>query len=71
LGAIIVSGWLRLLRIQDQAAIGFAAGLTSHGIGTARAFQIGDVAGTFSGLALALNGFMTALVVPLILRLWP
>ncbi|MGL4495119.1 MAG: LrgB family protein, partial [Beijerinckiaceae bacterium] len=39
LGAIIVSGWLRLLRIQDQAAIGFAAGLTSHGIGTARAFQ--------------------------------
>jgi len=45
----------------------FAAGLVSHGLGTARAFQVHPLAGTFAGVALGLNGLVTALLVPLLL----
>lgn len=71
IGAMLVVPLMRLVRVRDEAAIGFATGLTSHGIGTARAFQISDVAGTLSGLAMALNGLMTALLVPVLIRLLP
>jgi predicted murein hydrolase (TIGR00659 family) len=66
LGAIIVTPLMNALKVTDYAARGFAAGLTSHGIGTARAFQVSTVAGTFAGLAMALNGLVTAFVAPLL-----
>jgi predicted murein hydrolase (TIGR00659 family) len=68
LGAIIVTPLLNLLGFTDWRARGFAAGTASHGIGTARAFQVHPVAGTFAGIAMGLNGLVTALLVPLILR---
>jgi Putative effector of murein hydrolase len=66
-GAIIVTPLMNALRLRNYAARGFAAGLTSHGIGTARAFQVDPLAGTFAGIALGLNGLLTALLVPLLL----
>ncbi len=60
----------RLLRIDDQAAHGFASGLAGHGIGTARAFHDSRLAGTFAGLALALNGILTSVLAPLVMKLW-
>lgn len=66
-GAILVTPLMSLLRIRNVAAAGFATGLASHGIGTARAFQIDPLAGTFAGIALGLNGVLTALLVPLVL----
>jgi len=66
-GAIIVTPLMNALRLRNYAARGFAAGLTSHGIGTARAFQVNPLAGTFAGIALGLNGLLTALLVPLLL----
>ena len=69
IGAIVVTPLMDALRITDYAARGFAAGLTSHGIGTARAFQVSTVAGTFAGLAMALNGLATAFLAPLLFRL--
>jgi predicted murein hydrolase (TIGR00659 family) len=65
LGAVIVTPLMNAMKITDYAARGFAAGLTSHGIGTARAFQVSSVAGTFSGLAMALNGLTTAVLTPI------
>ncbi|RIY02666.1 LrgB family protein [Aureimonas flava] len=70
IGAILVTPLMNALRIRDYAARGFAAGLASHGIGTARAFQVDGVAGTFAGLAMALNGLVTALLVPAALALF-
>ncbi|WP_279478886.1 LrgB family protein [Aureimonas sp. SK2] len=67
IGAILVTPLMNALRVRDYAARGFAAGLASHGIGTARAFQVDGVAGTFAGLAMALNGLLTALLVPLVI----
>lgn len=42
-------------------------GIASHGIGTARAFQVSEQAGAFSGLAMGLNALLTALLVPLLI----
>ena len=50
-------------------ARGFAAGLASHGIGTARAFQVNEVAGIFAGIAMGLNELLTAILVPFALAL--
>jgi predicted murein hydrolase (TIGR00659 family) len=71
MGAIIVTPLMNALKIRDYAARGFAVGLASHGISTARAFQVDSVAGTFAGLAMALNGLVTALLVPLLIGLLP
>ncbi|MEW5421333.1 LrgB family protein [Amorphus sp. 3PC139-8] len=69
LGAILLTPLMRLLRIEDDRARGLAAGVAAHGIGTARAFQLTPLAGTFSGLGMALNGLLTALLVPFLLVL--
>lgn len=66
-GAIAVTPLLNLLRIQDKRARGFAAGLAAHGIGTARAFQVDPLAGTFAGIAMGLNALLTAVILPLLL----
>ncbi|MEJ2016016.1 MAG: LrgB family protein, partial [Limibacillus sp.] len=69
IGATLGTWTLNLLRIKDWRARGFAVGIASHGIGTARAFQLNEVAGAFASLALGLNGLATAILVPLIFRL--
>jgi putative effector of murein hydrolase len=69
LGAVIGPALLRILRVRDPAAIGFAIGVSSHGIGTARAFQLGERAGAFSGLGMGLNALVTSLLVPVLMRL--
>lgn len=64
-GAVMATPLLNLLRIQDRRARGFAVGLAAHGVGTARAFQVHPLTGTFAGVAMSLNGLMTAVLVPL------
>jgi len=76
LGAMFGTTLLNWLRIKDAGAQGFALGLASHGIGTARALQVSEVTGAFSALAMGLNGLATSLLAPLILHLlrqwlWP
>ena len=65
-GAIIATPLLNLLRITDWRARGFAVGVASHGIGTARAFQVNETAGAFSGVGMGLNALLTALIAPII-----
>lgn len=62
-GAVIVTPLMNFLRIKNYAARGFAVGVASHGIGTARAFQVNDVAGAFAGIAMALNGALTSFLI--------
>ena len=56
------------MRLRDPAIRGFAIGIASHGIGTARAFQVNEQSGAFAALAMGLNGALTALLLPLIVR---
>ena len=55
------------LGVTDYAARGFAVGLASHGIGTARAFAVDPVAGVFAGLGMGLNAVVTPALIPAIL----
>jgi putative effector of murein hydrolase len=68
-GACLATYVLKFAGVTAWHARGFAMGLSSHGIATARAFQEHDIAGTFGALAMALNGIATALLVPLIVDL--
>lgn len=65
IGAIVATPLLNLLRIRDWRARGFAVGVTAHGIGTARAFQVNPTAGAFSGIGMGLNAILTAVLAPL------
>jgi predicted murein hydrolase (TIGR00659 family) len=69
IGAIAGPYVLNILRVLDPEARGFAMGVASHGIATARAFSEGEVAGSFAGLGMVLNAILTALLVPPVVRL--
>jgi len=64
LGAIFGTKILALLGIKDDSVKGIAMGVTAHGIGTARAFHVSAEMGAFSGLAMALSAFATAVILP-------
>ncbi|GGY78748.1 LrgB family protein [Marinobacter zhanjiangensis] len=63
-GAVLGTRLFDLFRIRDDSVRGIAMGVAAHGIGTARAFQVSKTMGAFSGLAMALSAFATALIVP-------
>jgi predicted murein hydrolase (TIGR00659 family) len=65
-GAIMATPLLDAARISDWRARGFAVGVASHGIGTARAFQVNETAGAFAGIGMGMNALFTALVAPLL-----
>ena len=69
LGAVTGTRLLAWCGVRDDAVRGIAMGVTSHGIGTARAFQVSPAMGAFSGLGMALSAFATALLVPWLVRL--
>lgn len=68
-GAVFGTQLFQLLRVRSDAARGFALGLAAHGIGTARAFQVSPEMGAFAGLAMGMNGALTALLAPSIVPL--
>ena len=68
-GAAFGPAILKLAGIEDERAAGFALGVASHAIGTARAFQISEVAGAFASLGMILNALLTIALVPLVLAL--
>ena len=61
---------LKRLGVLDPMARGMALGVASHGIGTAHAIQTSRTAGAFAALAMALNGLLTALLLPALISLW-
>ncbi len=64
LGAIMGPILLDLLRIKDPLCRGIGMGVASHGIGTARAFEEGELTGAVSGLCIGLAGVATAFMIP-------
>ena len=70
LGASLGPPLLNLLRIRDWPARGLAIGTASHGIGTARALQVSEVAGAFAGIAMGLNALATAILLPILWKLF-
>ncbi|WP_262694597.1 LrgB family protein [Kordiimonas aquimaris] len=59
---------LRRMAFTDSVGIGVVLGTAGHAIATAEAFRKSEVIGAASGFAMASNGLLTALILPLI---WP
>lgn len=57
-------------RITDPIARGAAIGTASHVIGTARAMEISETDGAFSGLSIAVAGLLTVVLAPLFLTFY-
>jgi len=70
LGATMATPLLNVLHVRDWAARGLAVGMAAHGIGTARAFQVHPVAGTFAGVAMAVSTLLTSALVPWLVPLF-
>lgn len=65
LGAVGARFVFDSMKVRDPAIRGFAIGVASHGIGTARAFQVNEQSGAFAALAMGMNGALTAILVPM------
>ncbi len=72
-GAVVMTGVIglciapflfRWLKVDDPKIWGFCMGISAHGVGTARAFELNTTAGTFSSLALCLTGTFSAIAIP-------
>jgi len=62
IGAMTATPLFNALKIRDYRARGFAVGVSAHGFGAARAFQVDSTAGAFASLGLALNAVATCLL---------
>lgn len=69
LGAMLGPWVFKLMRLNDDRVKGIAMGVSAHGLGTAKSFQISAQMGAFSGLAMALSAFIAALVLPWLMKL--
>lgn len=65
-GGIVGPFVLEKLGIRSKIARGLALGSAAHGLGTARAMELGTIEGAISGLAIGVMGIMTAILVPII-----
>jgi predicted murein hydrolase (TIGR00659 family) len=68
LGAVVGPWLFARLRPGDDAALGTALGTCAHAIGTSRAIQLSEACGAFAALSMGLNGLLTALVLPALMR---
>lgn len=63
-GAVFGPSLLHWLKIEDARVMGVALGVTAHGVGTSRAFQISAQMGAFAGLSMALSALANAVLLP-------
>ena len=69
-GNLTAVGVCKLFRITDPVARGVAIGTASHAIGTAKAFEIGELEGSVSSLSVAVAGILTAVLAPIAVDLF-
>ncbi len=68
MGAVLGPLVLRLSRVTDPQAIGLALGCGSHGVGTARAVELGETHGAFASIGMSCSAIVSSILCPLILR---
>lgn len=65
-GAVVGPFVLDKTGIRSKIARGLAMGSSAHGIGTARAIEMGAIEGAISGLSIGLMGLATAIIIPIL-----
>lgn len=61
---------VRVLRVNDPAAIGLAAGTAGSGIGASRVIPKHPLSAAFAAIAIGLNGLITAVLAPVLVKLF-
>jgi putative effector of murein hydrolase len=56
--------------VKDWRAQGLAAGTAAHGLATSQMLRLNETAGAFGGLAIGLNGIVTSLALPVLVRIF-
>lgn len=69
LGFIVGPSVIRMLSIESRVAKGVLMGMSSHGVGTSKAFELGDIEGTVSSLAMVLAAVITFMLAPWIVSM--
>jgi putative effector of murein hydrolase len=69
--AITGQRMLRRIQVDDWPAQGLAAGVAGSGVAAAQVAALDSIAAAFAALGIAVNGLLTALIVPLVPLLWP
>ena len=69
MGNILAPSVCRWLKLRSPVARGVAIGTAAHAIGTTKAMEMGDIEGAMSGLAIAVAGILTAVLMPLAVKL--
>ena len=69
LGAVMGFKILGLGAVKSPIAQGLSMGTASHAIGTSAAMEISRKYGAYASLGLTLNGILTALLAPMVLKL--
>ncbi len=69
LGAVLGFKTLKVMKVNSPIAQGLSLGTASHAVGTSAAMDISSKYGAYASLGLTLNGILTALLTPSILRL--
>ena len=70
IAAIIGQHMLHGLQIKDWRAHGLATGLAGSGVAAAQVAARNELGAAFAALAIGLNGLLTAIIAPMIVRLW-
>ena len=70
LAAVILPFVMRVLKVDHAAAVGLAAGTGGSGIAAASVIPLGPVPAAFAGIAIGVNGLLTALLAPLLARMF-
>ena len=68
-GAICGFKVLQVGRVGSPIAQGLSMGTASHAVGTSKAMEVSGKYGAYASLGLTLNGILTALLAPSLLRL--
>ena len=68
-GAIFGFKILEVWHVRNPFSQGISLGTAAHAVGTSRAMEKGEIYGAYSSLGLILNGVLTALLTPFVLKL--
>lgn len=62
IGNMLATPICTLFKIEEPVAAGIGIGSSSHAVGTARAFELGETQGAMSSLAIAVSGLVTVVI---------
>ena len=68
-GAVFGFKVLSLGQVKSPIAQGLSMGTATHAVGTSAAMEVGRKYGAYAGLGLTLNGILTSILAPMVLRL--